>query len=245
MSKIQDMSAVTRELGSAIERRYAEPEWFTLPHVGMDGRLIDYIAFGLWRSRGNLILGFEIKASRSDWLRELKNPSKAELTTLACDEWWIVAPRGTVMLDELPRGWGLLEKRGRGLRCVAKAQTRQADFCRQMVASFIRRSRLPDSRAVNEAYGNGYRAGAKDMTEREGREERVAKHGDEIISKWLIAFRAASGYDLLAEDATDIGRLFAATHPRRDIRMAVEDYLREARDCATRILDLVNKAPEG
>jgi len=243
MTTAQDLSAITRALGEAIERRYAEPEWFCLPHVGMDGRQIDFVAFGLWRSRGNLILGFEIKGSRSDWLRELKNPSKAELTALACDEWWVVAPRGVVEPDEVPRGWGLLEKRGRGLRCVVKAQPRPAELCRQMMASFIRRCRVPTTRAAEEAYRSGYRVGQKNAKDGAEREARSDGYKDQAIGAWLVAFKQAAGFDLHAENATELGALLAATRKQRDIRAAVADYLTDARDCALRILDLVDCKP--
>jgi hypothetical protein len=53
--------------------------------------------------------GFEIKSYRGDWLRELKNPAKAEGIASCCNYWWIVAGNlEIVQTGELPEPWGLL-----------------------------------------------------------------------------------------------------------------------------------------
>lgn len=61
------------------------------------------------------VMGFEVKTSRSDWLRELKDPSKSEAWRRYCTHFYVVAPRGVVNKDELPAGWGLILPRGSGL----------------------------------------------------------------------------------------------------------------------------------
>lgn len=65
--------------------------------------------------------GHEIKVSRSDWLVELRDPSKAEAWKQYCDRWWLVAPRDIVKPEELPEGWGLLVPAGKNLRTVVTA----------------------------------------------------------------------------------------------------------------------------
>ena len=52
--------------------------------------------------------GIEIKVDRRDWLRELKDPDKAEAIARFCSGWIIAAPADIVMEDELPPPWGLL-----------------------------------------------------------------------------------------------------------------------------------------
>ena len=47
----------------------------------------------VWPSRGLYLHGFEIKVHRNDWLRELKNPAKAEEIAGYCHFWWVVATR--------------------------------------------------------------------------------------------------------------------------------------------------------
>lgn len=66
--------------------------------------------------------GFEVKVSRSDWLRELRTEGgKSHPWRSRCSHWWIVVPdRGIVRDGELPDGWGLLVGT-RQLRAVVKA----------------------------------------------------------------------------------------------------------------------------
>lgn len=99
------------------------PRYVFMPHVrsapGFDARrTLDAVVMDLWRSAGNALHGFEVKVSRSDWLRELADPSKAGQFLPLLDRFWIVAPRGVVLLEELPVGWGLLVPVGDQLRAV-------------------------------------------------------------------------------------------------------------------------------
>jgi hypothetical protein len=109
-------------LFNMLRKRYAPPAWVLLPGVrdstgGAASRTADGIAMGTWPSRGLELMGFEIKSYRSDWLRELKAPAKAEPIARFCDRWWILAASDeTVKLEEVPTGWGLLVANGkRGL----------------------------------------------------------------------------------------------------------------------------------
>jgi hypothetical protein len=69
----------------------------------------DLVVVGLWPSRGMEITGIEIKASRSDWLRELKNPKKAEAVFRFCDRWILATTSEEIVKgDELPPLWGLV-----------------------------------------------------------------------------------------------------------------------------------------
>lgn len=127
-----------------LHRRYPAPEWALMeevaPHTGGGTRYADAIAVNLWRSRGHAIHGFEIKVSRSDWLRELKDPSKAEPVYRYCDHWWIVAPKGVVKDGELPPTWGLLELRASWLvQVVAAPRLEATPVTRAFFASLMRR----------------------------------------------------------------------------------------------------------
>lgn len=94
-------------------------------------RSFDAVAIALWPSRHLELTIFEVKVSRSDWLRELKaNPNggttlddKAGHALELADRFVVVAPAGIVRLDELPPGWGLLEvveRAGVALRMVVE-----------------------------------------------------------------------------------------------------------------------------
>jgi hypothetical protein len=54
------------------------------------------------------IHGFEVKVTRSDWLRELKHPDKSAPWRQYCDYWWLVVADRHIERDDLPDDWGLL-----------------------------------------------------------------------------------------------------------------------------------------
>ena len=85
-------------------------------------RTIDAYAMGLWPSRGLSFYAFEIKSARSDWLRELKNPAKAEEFCELADYFYlVVGDRDIVKAGELPETWGLIAPSGTGLRIEVEA----------------------------------------------------------------------------------------------------------------------------
>lgn len=85
-------------------------------------RTIDAYAMDLWRSRGLSITAFECKSSRSDWLRELRSPDKAEEFCERADYFYIVAgATDIVQAGELPETWGLMVPHGRVLRVEVEA----------------------------------------------------------------------------------------------------------------------------
>jgi hypothetical protein len=85
-------------------------------------RTIDAYAMGLWPSRGLPLIAFEIKSSRSDWQRELKNPAKAEEFCELADYFYlVVGDKDIVKPGELPETWGLLVPHGQGLKVHTEA----------------------------------------------------------------------------------------------------------------------------
>lgn len=85
-------------------------------------RTLDAMSMGLWPSRGLVIDGYEVKCSRSDWLRELKDPSKADGFCERVDRFWLVVSDAAIVKPgELPDTWGLLAARGGRLHEVTAA----------------------------------------------------------------------------------------------------------------------------
>lgn len=114
-----------RDLLDALRARHVPPAWAFMEHV-TDGtganklRTSDAMAMSLWPSRGLELHGFEIKSYRGDWLRELKDPGKADEIVGRCHRWWVVAAHDAVVnLEELPATWGLLV--GSDLKVVREA----------------------------------------------------------------------------------------------------------------------------
>ena len=112
-------------------------------------RWADAVAMNLYPSRGLEIHGFEVKASRSDWLSELRNPAKSAPVQQYCDRWWIVAPPGVVADGELPPTWGLLEAKVGKLRQVCAAPKLEAKpVTGAFVAAMLRRAGEADAAEV-------------------------------------------------------------------------------------------------
>lgn len=92
-------------------------------HTRRDGSPATYRYPGGYDGETRYLLhGHEVKVSRSDWLRELADPSKAEAWSRYCDRWWLVVPdKAIVKPGELPDSWGLLVLAGTGLRAAVRA----------------------------------------------------------------------------------------------------------------------------
>ena len=141
------------DLKKSIRSRYEASHWVVIDEVrdasGFDStRSIDTIAFGLYSSRGYEVHAFECKASRSDWLKELQQPDKADEFAKITDKFWIVANKGVVEKEELPIGWGLIvaRKHGEGFRTRIHKQAVMWDWAgsplpRPFVASMLTRFR--------------------------------------------------------------------------------------------------------
>jgi len=185
------------------------PAWVFIPHVrnaaGFDAnRTADAVAMSLWPSRGLLLHGFEIKVSRADWLRELKNPAKAEEFCALVDRWWVVAASADIVgPGELPHGWGLLVARGRsGLRCVIEAEQigePELPIDRSFLAALLRACAKTVERTPVEVTEAMTAARESARSEWEGRVESLKEERKELRDReW--AFRDASGLRQLMWD---------------------------------------------
>lgn len=116
------MSAWTeRDVASALKGYYSRlngngngPRYVFARQVrnraGFDAtRTFDAVAVDLWPSQGLPIHAFEIKVTRSDWLRELKQPEKGADALRVADTMSVVALAGIVVRAEVPDGWGWYE----------------------------------------------------------------------------------------------------------------------------------------
>lgn len=164
----------------------------------------DAVAMGLWPSRGLDVIGFEFKMSRADWLRELKDPDKAEEIFQFCDRWYLVAGEpGVVKAGELPSTWGLLVVHGGKLVEEVEAPKLDAKpMAREFVASVLRRAQQ-EAQAAEENRAQNKRDADQDAF-----------------------FRAAciNPSDWASTNSADIARASAAV---RKVRLKLE---RQARD---------------
>lgn len=139
----QDIQAIKQAIG----KRYQPPEWFLAWEVaiksnmadsgGVPIRVIDGVAFSPWRRNGYEWHGLEIKTHRADWLKELKDSSKAIPAMEMCNRWFLVAPQGIVKIDELPATWGLLELHRNTLFTKKPAPLQAGLMMEEQVSYFI------------------------------------------------------------------------------------------------------------
>ncbi|MBU2760933.1 hypothetical protein [Acidithiobacillus sulfurivorans] len=113
-------------------------------------RYADMIAVGLWPSLGLEILGFEVKTTRADWLKEISDEKKAVAVQQYCDRWYLVVPhknhekivRGLAGGEkgELPATWGMLtvDETGTVREIVAAPKLDAQPVTRAFLASLIR-----------------------------------------------------------------------------------------------------------
>lgn len=114
-------------------------------------RIADFIAIDCWPAKGLHLHGHEVKVSRSDWLTELRDPSKAEAFKRYMDRWWLVAADEQIVRHgELPEGWGLMVPARNGrLRVVRSAPVLTPEpLPRSMLACLLRATAKSAARAV-------------------------------------------------------------------------------------------------
>lgn len=77
--------------------------------AGASDQRIDAFAMGTSREAEYVRIAYEVKASRSDFLRELANPEKRRAALWLSNQFYFVTPKGLVSIDELPPEAGLIE----------------------------------------------------------------------------------------------------------------------------------------
>ena len=194
----ESMAITSGEIQDALETKYALPEWAYFPEVSSGtgayhSRTADGIAISLWPSRGYETLGFEIKVSRSDFLREIKNPEKAEELFKYCDKWWLVTPKDLVKVEEVPKTWGLMVIQGDKLLVVKPAPQLEdvKPWGRPFVASLMRdiRQLYVSKKSIQKQLDAASRDG-----EARGKSDYQRKLGDyEKLLQRVKEFECASG----------------------------------------------------
>lgn len=166
-----------------------------------NARTADAMAMSLWPSRGMDIIGFEVKVSRSDWMRELMLPEKAEGIAQFCDQWYIVVGDEMIVQEgELPSAWGLMVPCAKkGLRIVKEAPQleKPKPVDKLMLASILRNTceRTISKDAIESEMHRNFERGKEsakyeiERTQKENQElkesiEMFEKHSGVRISTW-------------------------------------------------------------
>lgn len=239
-------------------------EWAFLTHVRDEAgfsatRTIDALALSLWPSRGFELHGFEVKVSRSDWLRELADPAKADGAIARCDRWWLVAAEGVAKVAEMPTGWGLLVAQGDGLRAAVQAPklprtdaerlvSRSWLVCLLRAAGAVPKSRPEDiAKAHEEGFAEGKRA-AERASGNWQKQAELAQERWQALDGAVREFEREAGFTLREwQQATsgrgaEIGRLVRAAldgdQAVRSQRDRLTRMAKELRGASERLLEL-------
>lgn len=207
--------------------------------VGRPERFADVVVMELFPSRGLSLSVVEIKVSRSDFLKEMRTPEKAESINAFCDYQWIAAPAGVIHPEDLPPGWGLLEatatKATIKKKPVLNPHRREPD--RVFLASLLRalqKNVSPEAeieRRVQEAVAQERHRHNLQFREMEKR----AEESYQSLRRAVDEFEAASGIRINKWDAKGAGEVGAIV---KAIMHDRQGHL--VRELETRLLNLSN-----
>lgn len=216
---IDETADTTAKLRALLRRKYPADQYAMLYEVrdaaGFQAqRSADVIVVGLWPSRGCLLEGMELKVSRSDWLRELKKPQKAEAFFSYCDRWWVVVGSSDIVKPgELPPTWGLMVPRAGGLGVIQQAPVLKPEpIDRSLLAAMMKRATStaledPQVCAVIDARVAAQKALLKSN---ESYDLQRLKRDLEDLRKSVSAFQQASGVQIDAYSGARIGEAVRA-----------------------------------
>ena len=222
---------------SALEATHPPPAWAFIPQArdgtGLSaGRTADAIAMSLWPSRGLEVVGYEVKTARADWLRELRNPEKAEAIFGYCDRWYVVTPEKVLAPGELPPTWGhKVVRAGRVDTEVEAPRLAPVPLDRVFVAAVMRRlyGLRADRREID-------RAVTAALEERRGSEGRKLAQLKEAVEE----FEQRSGVKFVAWHAGEIGG--AVRWVLNGGILGIREELTDIRKRAERVIAVVGEA---
>lgn len=203
---------------AGLRMRHAFPEWVFLTEVrdatgARACRSADAIAMSCWPSRGVELHGFEVKVSRGDWTRERADPAKAEVIASRCHRWWIAAPAGMIVPDEVPALWGLVELHDGGtMRVKRDAALREPPpldplFVASMMRRAIEYGRSEEPEVIAQARAQALEEGKRAGREQGKRDGVVAVAELERLRASVSRFERETGIDI-AHHGILVGRDF-------------------------------------
>jgi hypothetical protein len=232
------------DLERLLGNRYPSPEWAFIPQVRSGTgyrettRTADALAMGLWPSRGLYLHGFEIKVQRGDWIKELKNPAKAEELAQFCDFWWLVAPQDIIKPEEIPSTWGLMVPFGETTKIIKQAQQlTPKPINKSFFAALLRRAQeivTPEAK-LKASFEEGKIKGREDFKQ----EFEYATRDHKELQQALLIFEKKSGISINKWSDKNIGdavrRVLNGEHLR------IKDSLRNLLDQSKRITERIEE----
>jgi GNAT superfamily N-acetyltransferase len=269
---------ITADLLRRLRQRYQTPQWALLEQVadgvrGWNHRYADVIVMGLFPSRGLSVIGFEIKASRGDWTRELRAPQKADPIVRHCDQWFVVAARDVILsgrqrklfsADEdllgaldmatFPAPWGVMVPSGSHELTIAKQAVKleAPPLDREFVAALLRRaaeesgSKVAFDERVQAEVQAAFDRGQAAGRAHAIRAESQAERELADLRRSLDDFERASGIRVPEWRGKRVGRALRAVLEVHDLESSLRrtlDQLTQARDRLANAIGSADIAP--
>lgn len=172
-------------------------------------RSADFLAMGLWPSRGLDMIGIERKSFRNDWLSELKKPEKAENIYQYCDRWYLLTDNENVAkIEEIPVNWGWMHINIEGKLRVIKEATKlnPKPISRSFLACLLKRAACKDGYVTQESIQSRLEeAKEKGIQERDRINATLSEKFNTIV-KEVKEFEETTGIKLLNPRWGDSGK---------------------------------------
>lgn len=232
-----------------IQKRFSQPAWVVFSEVS-DGtganlrRYADAVAMSIWPSRGLELHGFEIKCNRSDWKKELEDPSKSNAVQKYCDRWWVVVNDPKIIHEgELPPTWGLLVPYRDGLKALKEAPKLEAvPITRNFLAALLRRSFESLDSVRVESYEKGYKEGQKKLPDDLNRKLERTNEELQDLRNSLKEFEDISGIKI---NQWGIGHVADLVNKMQAFRYSdPTEKMNDIKKDAQRIVDLIDNQIE-
>lgn len=108
------------------------PKWIYFDELrsgSMGKSIIDFWAMACWHSLSYRRISYEIKISRADFLKEIKDPTKREFGMKISNYFYFISPPDLIKAEEIPKGCGLIELSEKGkLVTIVRAPIRFPHF---------------------------------------------------------------------------------------------------------------------
>lgn len=198
---------------TALRLRFNAPAYALFDEVGNATgthcrRHADAVAMSLWPSRGLDLHGIEIKVSRTDWLKELGSPEKADAIAQYCDFWWLaIGDEKIVQPGELPATWGLLVLRGDKLVCATEATRLEPQGTpKSFLAALLRKAEERMAALRLAGYREGFEEGTAKGPETHQRALESLESERDGYKQQIDDFEQASGIKLSRWDGGGVGK---------------------------------------
>lgn len=235
----------TSKIKLSIKRRFNAPEWAVAFELASpEKRRADAIAVNTFPSRNFKVIGFEFKASRSDWLSEKRDGAKSNYFVNACDEWYVVAWSGIVNEDELPDGWGLFELKPNSEQLWHQVESnltehQQGDPDRAFWGRFIQKTIGSNSNYTEQDLVEARKRGYEDG--REDEQERVSTRVDSDVKRKAEKWEELEDAGLDSLYSLSDSKIQELKDARKLLRMLDAESYNSLRNEFDRLVNAVNK----